>query len=75
MTAPPVPRMLDQRRMVLVRLAAACRRKDRERMRGALESLRRLRDGSYGYCISCGIRIPDGELSRAPDSLRCSRCA
>jgi DnaK suppressor protein len=60
---------------MLVRLAAACRTKDRERLREALASLRRIRDGSYGYCVRCGLKIPDGELSRAPDRARCATCS
>ena len=38
-------------------------------------ALERLRDGSYGVCVSCGKRIPVGRLRVRPWTERCVECA
>jgi hypothetical protein len=37
-------------------------------------ALRRLEQGSYGYCRSCFLVIPSAELLRRPYAERCVRC-
>ncbi|MDH6182613.1 DnaK suppressor protein [Microbacteriaceae bacterium SG_E_30_P1] len=38
-------------------------------------ALERLRDGTYGVCVSCGARIPDARLEVRPWADRCVACA
>lgn len=48
------------------------------RLREQLERLGRARAaleaGTYGICIDCGARIPDGRLQAIPDAERCVSC-
>jgi RNA polymerase-binding protein DksA len=37
-------------------------------------ALRRLADGSYGVCISCGQDIPKLRLAAEPTATRCVKC-
>jgi DnaK suppressor protein len=37
-------------------------------------ALRRLRDGTYGYCISCGQPIPEKRLEAIPWAVRDRAC-
>lgn len=38
-------------------------------------ALKRLEDGEYGYCVSCGDEIEPKRLTVDPASPRCSSCA
>lgn len=38
------------------------------------EALSRLRDGTYGYCISCGQPIPEKRLEAVPWAVRDRTC-
>jgi len=38
-------------------------------------ALKRLEDGSYGYCVVCGQPIDERRLAALPHSDRCIRCA
>ena len=38
-------------------------------------ALRRLRDGTYGACITCGDHIADARLVALPYATRCIKCA
>ena len=38
------------------------------------EALMRLRDGTYGYCISCGQPIPEKRLEAIPWAVRDTEC-
>jgi RNA polymerase-binding transcription factor DksA len=35
---------------------------------------RRLADGTYGYCIGCGVAIPVSRLRANPAASRCTAC-
>jgi RNA polymerase-binding transcription factor DksA len=35
---------------------------------------RRLADGTYGYCIDCGVAIPVSRLRASPAAARCTAC-
>jgi RNA polymerase-binding transcription factor DksA len=35
---------------------------------------RRLADGTYGYCIDCGVAIPVSRLRANPAAARCTAC-
>ena len=38
-------------------------------------ALRRLDDGSYGRCLTCGAEVEDDRLAREPTTGYCSACA
>jgi YteA family regulatory protein len=38
-------------------------------------ALRRMRDGSYGVCRSCGVKIPIERLEAVPTAITCKRCS
>ncbi|GLW62374.1 hypothetical protein Arub01_06180 [Actinomadura rubrobrunea] len=58
---------------------------DSDRVEAALETMRRHRaavvgaleriaDGTYGQCVDCGRRVPDGRLKARPEAARCVAC-
>jgi DnaK suppressor protein len=56
-------------------MALASQRR-REMERNQIEAaLRRIRDGEYGYCITCGEEIRDARLRHNPAAPRCLDCA
>ncbi|MEX2182162.1 MAG: TraR/DksA C4-type zinc finger protein [Gemmatimonadaceae bacterium] len=43
---------------------------------GALESaVRRLDDGTFGFCDGCGVPIPFGRLLVMPEARHCTACS
>ena len=53
---------------------ASSRRRQVERGRIAA-ALRRIDDGEYGYCLSCGELIPEPRLTIDPAAAQCVGCA
>ena len=53
---------------------ASSRRRQVERGRIAT-ALRRIDDGEYGYCLSCGELIPEPRLTIDPAATQCVGCA
>lgn len=53
---------------------AAQRRRESERNQ-IHAALRRLREGEYGYCLSCGEEIAEARLRHNPAAARCLACA
>ena len=53
---------------------AASRRRHTERGRIAA-ALKRIDDGEYGYCLSCGDMIPTARLKIDPAAAQCVGCA
>ena len=53
---------------------AAERRRAAERMR-IDAALRRLADGEFGYCMTCGERINPARLEHDPSASQCVDCA
>ena len=47
----------------------------RDRLVGIEAALRRVDDGSYGCCESCGQPIASGRLAARPTATRCVACA
>ena len=37
-------------------------------------ALRRIKEGNYGDCVSCGSQISEGRLRALPFALRCKDC-
>ena len=53
---------------------ASSRRRQMERGRIAA-ALRRIDEGEYGYCLSCGELIPEPRLAIDPAATQCVGCA
>ena len=53
---------------------ASSRRRQLERGRIAA-ALRRIDEGEYGYCLSCGDLIPEPRLTINPAAAQCVGCA
>ena len=53
---------------------ASSRRRHAERGRIAA-ALKRIDDGEYGYCLSCGEQIPAPRLNIDPAAPQCVQCA
>jgi RNA polymerase-binding transcription factor DksA len=49
---------------------AALRRQRAE----VLAALARAHEGTYGKCVDCGLRIPEGRLEARPEASRCVAC-
>ena len=40
-----------------------------------LAALRRVADGSYGWCVRCAMKIPAARLDAVPEAALCTGCA
>ena len=58
---------------------------DTERIDAALDAMRRqraevlaalgrAREGTYGKCVDCGLRVTEGRLEARPEASRCVAC-
>lgn len=64
---------IDAMQMQAMALAAERRRiAERTRIDAALK---RLEDGEFGYCLSCGDEIASARLEHDPSVARCLACA
>ena len=63
--------MMEYRRKALDALATGA---DATRADRAREALKRMDDGSYGYCTRCGMRIFEARLERWPERGHCASC-
>lgn len=55
-------------------MAAAASRRRRQRIQQIDAALRRVRDGEYGECLTCGDEIDPRRLAIDPTSTRCMPC-
>ena len=39
-----------------------------------LDALHRIELGTYGTCVDCGERVPEGRLEAKPEAARCVAC-
>jgi len=39
-----------------------------------LDALRRIDSGTYGTCVDCGAKVPEGRLEAKPEAARCVAC-
>jgi len=62
------------RKSVLRRLASYCQEHDPKRALRAREALQRMECGDFGYCIACGMKIPEASLESRPERRHCLRC-
>jgi RNA polymerase-binding transcription factor DksA len=61
----------DYRKAALERLA---QESDPLRRMRAIEALERLEAGFYGYCVACGMKIPEARLEERPERRHCTAC-
>ena len=47
----------------------------REEIRAIMAALKRMSEGEYGYCATCGTRISDERLAVLPATPFCRNCA
>ncbi|MHC5030259.1 MAG: TraR/DksA family transcriptional regulator [Planctomycetota bacterium] len=40
----------------------------------AVEALERMEAGVYGYCVACGMKIPEARLEEKPERRHCTAC-
>lgn len=46
-----------------------------EEIRRIRAALQRIREGEYGYCVTCGAEIVSARLDLLPDTPFCAKCA
>jgi RNA polymerase-binding transcription factor DksA len=63
--------MPDHRQAALQRLVQA---NDPVRAIRAVEALERMEAGVYGYCVACGMKIPEARLEEKPERRHCTAC-
>lgn len=66
---PPVGALEDQR------MLSELRDREASRVRALVAALRRLEEGMYGRCASCGRAIEAARLDAIPETDRCVACA
>jgi DnaK suppressor protein len=66
--------LLNHRRAALNAIAAAEANSNPARAQQAERALRRIEAGLYGYCVRCGIKIPEAQLERRPERDGCPDC-
>jgi DnaK suppressor protein len=59
---------------MLRRMVASRRIGERSRSREAALALKRMKDGTYGFCSVCGLQIPELRLQTKPEAARCALC-
>jgi DnaK suppressor protein len=66
--------LTDHRQAALYRLVSHCKGNEPMRAIRAVEALRRMEAGDYGYCMACGMKIPEASLESRPERRHCSGC-
>lgn len=74
MAEPSEKLMLGARLEALSRISSECMQRDPQRATAAAKAIRRIHDGTYGYCMSCGMKMAELETERRPERKDCSRC-
>ncbi|MGH3319990.1 MAG: TraR/DksA family transcriptional regulator [Streptosporangiaceae bacterium] len=54
--------------------AEALREAARRQRVEVVSALDRVDQGTYGGCVDCGKRVPDGRLEARPEAARCVEC-
>ena len=49
-------------------------RQDEAELRDIDAALQRIKEGSFGKCVSCGVEIPAARLGAVPYATHCVRC-
>lgn len=45
-----------------------------QEVREIVAAIKRIDDGSFGYCIDCNMQMPKERLEARPQAARCCRC-
>ncbi len=56
-------------------MAIELQRRNQERMRLVEQALKRIAEGSYGYCLRCEEEISEARLNVRPEAPLCIECA
>jgi RNA polymerase-binding transcription factor len=56
-------------------MASETQRRRQNRRAQLLQTLKRMDDNEFGYCVNCGEEIPDGRLNIDPTFHLCVKCA
>ncbi len=66
--------LTGHRQAALYRLASRCKVAEPLRAIQAVDALQRIDAGDYGFCIACGMKIPEASLESRPERTHCSSC-
>jgi len=66
--------LMGHRQAALHRLVFRCKEEEPMRAIRAVEALRRMEAGDYGYCLACGMKLPEASLEARPERSHCSGC-
>ena len=58
----------------LRQIVSQCSESSSSRRRHAAQALTRIKEGTYGYCMRCGMQIPERAMELRPDRQNCLRC-
>lgn len=58
------------RKMILNRMAANRCLSNCERAHEAAKAIELMENGTYGFCVSCGLQIPERRLFDRPETTR-----
>lgn len=58
----------------LRQIISRCSGIDPQRGRLAEQALSRIKEGTYGYCMRCGMQIPEREMESIPERRYCYHC-
>lgn len=65
---------LTIRQKMLEKIADNCKNGNRPRALQAVKAIRRIKEGIYGHCMSCGLHIPERDTEWRPERTHCSQC-
>ncbi len=65
-------RMDALQQQAMAKAQQARRRVEAQQIKAALK---RIEDGEFGYCNTCGDTIPEARLTLAPTAIKCMACA
>ena len=70
-----IGRLTRQDAMQAQQMALELRRRNQIRLQQIEQALRRVEDGSYGYCVRCEEEISEARLKVRPEAPVCIECA
>jgi len=58
----------------LRKIAGACKQSDRRRAALVAHAIRRIQEGTYGYCMTCGLHMAERDTESKPERENCPNC-
>ena len=74
MSTTPRDLMLDYGKTALSRILAGGDGGEPQLQMEAREAMRRMREGRYGYCMACGMKMPARDIELRPERRSCAKC-